>query len=74
MQTGVIEQQIEKKLTLAHLQRHLPAHVSKASAQLQQKLRDMVNQRPLQLALGMLWRQREKVEQIRVFQQLCRQI
>ena len=50
-QLEVVEQQVDKKLVTSHIQQYLPAHKGKTSAQLQQKLGDMLDQGPFNRSL-----------------------
>ena len=73
-QAEVVEEQVEVEILAADLKVVLVADEGKAQPQLQQEGAQMLDQRPLQVALVGLRAQAEEVEGVRVFQQLLGQL
>ena len=66
-QLEVVEQQVDEKLVIAHVQQHLSPHEREPRAQFQQKLGDVFHQSVFNLALTRLFAQSQKVQAVRVF-------
>jgi len=73
-QLQTVEQQVDNEVIIANLQADLPANKGKASTQFQQKPLHLVHQCLLEFALAAGVNRAQKVKQIRVFEDLARQI
>ena len=74
MKPGVVKDEIQIKVAFTHLQQHLFSHVCETGSQFDKKLGDMPNQSLFQLSLVVVLCQSEKIEGVRVFDNLLSQI
>ena len=70
----MVEEQVEVVVLFADLQVVLAPHKCEARAHLQQEVADMLQQAPFKVALLSVWAEGEKVEVVRVFENLLCQV
>ena len=70
----MVKQQVEVKILVTHLEMHLPPDERKPRAHLQQQLLHMLHQPAFQVPLLRRLAEREKIERVRILQNLPRHV